>query len=157
MSFGEFARVSGRVVFTVPIGSPSSPDTLQVVSLPDSVIDWDRTERYTDAVRHRTMRRRAATRTIAALTGAVARALGEIAFATDASTKLSIAADIRRQLLEWPAAHFAYRSADVRELTAHVEEAMSEIRAGIRPAHLRSEPRRDDRAAVGTAPAGAGS
>src|SRR5512136_2955799 len=52
LSFGEFARANGRVVFTVPIGPASNPDALQVVSLPDSAVDWERTDRYTDAVRH---------------------------------------------------------------------------------------------------------
>ena len=130
ISFGEFARVNGRVVFTVPLGSPSSPDALQVVSLPDSAVDWERTDRYTEAVRHQLYASTRGEDDYAALTGAVARALGDIAFAADASSKLAIAADIRRQLLEWPATHSAYRSADVRELTAHVEEAISEIRAG---------------------------
>jgi len=130
VAFGEFARANGRVVFTIPIGSPASPDKLQVVSLPDSIVDWDRTDRYTDAVRHQQYASTRGEEDYAALTGAVARALGEIAFATDPSAKLAIAADIRRQLLEWPAAHFAYRSADVRELTAHVEAAISDIRAG---------------------------
>jgi len=129
VSFGGFARVSGRVVFTIPIGSPASPDRLQVVTLPDSAVDWERTDRYTDAVRHQHYASTRGEDDYAALTGAVARALGEIAFAADASAKLAIAADIRRQLLEWPAAHLAYRSADVRELTAHVEEAISEIQA----------------------------
>ena len=130
ISLGEFARAGGRVVFTVPIGPPSNPDALQVVSLPDSAVDWDRTERYTDAVRHQHYAATRGDQDFAALTGAVARALGDMAFAADASAKLAIAADIRRQLLEWPAAHFGYRSADVRELTAHVEEAISAIRAG---------------------------
>jgi hypothetical protein len=130
ISLGEFARAGGRVVFTVPIGTPSNPDALQVVSLPDSAVDWDRTERYTDAVRHQYYAATRGDEDFAALTGAVARALGDMAFATDASAKLAIAADIRRQLLEWPAAHFGYRSADVRELTTHVEEAISAIRAG---------------------------
>ncbi len=130
ISLGEFARAGGRVVFTVPIGSPSSPDAMHVVSLPDSAVDWDRTERYTDAVRHQSYAATRGNEDFAALTGAVARALGDMAFAADASAKLAIAADIRRQLLEWPAAHFGFRSADVRELTGHVEEAISAIRAG---------------------------
>ena len=130
VSFGEFARANGRVVFAVPIGSPANPDTIQVVSLPDSVVDWDRTNRYTDAVRHQFYASTRGEVDYAALTGAVARSLGEIAYVGDPGSKLAIAADIRRQLLEWPAAHFGYRSADVRELTALVEEAISEIRAG---------------------------
>ena len=130
LSFGEFARANGRVVFTIPIGSPANPERIQVVSLPDSVVDWDRTDRYTDAVRLQFYASARGEDDYAALTGAVARALGEIAFVGDPSSKLAIAADIRRQLLEWPAAHLGYRSADVRELTALVEEAISEIRAG---------------------------
>ncbi|HSP91638.1 MAG TPA: hypothetical protein VLN08_12050, partial [Vicinamibacterales bacterium] len=102
VSFGEFARANGRVVFTIPIGSPENPDKIQVVSLPDSAIDWDRTDRYTDAVRHQFYASTRGEEDYAALTGAVARALGDIAFAADASAKLAIAADIRRQLLEWP-------------------------------------------------------
>jgi len=130
VSFGEFARTNGRVVFTLPIGPPANPDVLQVVTLPDTVIDWDRTNRYADAVR---LRHYASTRgdeDYAALTGAVARALGDMAFAPETSAKLAIAADIRRQLLEWQATHLGYRSEDVRELTAIVEEAVSDIRAG---------------------------
>ena len=130
VSRGEFARVDGRVVFTVPLGAPSNPDALQTVSLPDSAIDWERTDRYADAVRHQSYASTRGEEDFAALTGAVARALGDIAFAADPSSKLAIAADIRRQLLEWPAAHYAYRSADVRDLTAQVEEAISQIRAG---------------------------
>ena len=130
VSFGEFARAHGRVVFTIPIGSPANPDRLQVVSLPDAAVDWERTDRYSDAVRHQFYASTRGEEDYAALTGAVARALGEIAFTADPASKLAMAADIRRQLLEWPAAHFAYRSADVRELTAQVEEAISTIRAG---------------------------
>jgi hypothetical protein len=130
ISLGEFARAGGHVIFTVPIGPPSNPDALQVVTLPESAVDWDRTERYTDAVRHRQYAATRGDEDFAALAGAVARALGDMAFATDSSAKLAMAADIRRQLLEWPAAHFGYRSSDVLELTTHVEEAISAIRAG---------------------------
>src|SRR5512135_566640 len=72
LSLGEFARVNGRVVFTVPIGLPSNPDALQVVSLPDSVVDWNRTDRYTDAVRYRLYAMTRGEEAYAALTGAVA-------------------------------------------------------------------------------------
>ena len=130
VSFGEFARANGRIVFTMPIGSPADPDVLRVVTLPDTVVDWDRTDRYADAVRHQHYASTRGEEDYAVLTGAVARALGDIAFAPDASAKLAIAAEIRRQLLEWPASHLAYRSGDVRELTAIVEEAISDIRAG---------------------------
>jgi len=130
VSFGEFARANGRVVFTVPIGSPSSPDALHIVTLPDNVIDWERTNRYTDAVRHQWYALTRGEEEYTVLTAAVARALGDMAFAPDASAKLGIAAEIRRQLIEWPSSHLGYRASDVRELTAIVEEAISDIRVG---------------------------
>jgi hypothetical protein len=130
VSFGEFARVNGRVVFTIPIGSPSSPDALHVVTLPDSAIDWERTDRYTDAVRAQRYAMTRGEEDYAALTADVARALGDMAFAPDAGAKLQIAAKIRRQLIEWPSSHLGYRAGDVRELTAIVEEAISDIRVG---------------------------
>ena len=130
VSFGEFARANGRVVFTIPIGSPSSPDALHIVTLPDNVIDWERTNRYTDAVRHQWYALTRGEEDYTVLTAAVARALGNMAFAPDASAKLGIAAEIRRQLIEWPSAHLGYRASDVRELTAIVEEAISDIRVG---------------------------
>jgi hypothetical protein len=129
VSFGEFARANGRVVFTLPIGPSASPDVLQVVTLPEALIDWDRTDRYSDAVRRDYYASTRGEEDYAALTGSVARSLGDMAFAPDVSAKLSIAADIRRQLLEWQAGHFGYRSADVRELTGIVEEAISDVRA----------------------------
>ncbi len=130
VSFGEFARANGQVVFTMPIGPSADPDVLRVVTLPDTVVDWDRTDRYADAVRHQHYASTRGEQDYAALTGAVARALGDMAFARDASAKLAIAADIRRQLLEWPTTHLGYRSRDVRELTTIVEEAISDVRAG---------------------------
>jgi hypothetical protein len=130
VSFGEFARATGRVVFTIPIGFPSSPDALHIVTLPDNVIDWERTNRYTDAVRHQRYALTRGEEDYTVLTAAVARALGDMAFAPDASAKLGIATEIRRQLIEWPSSHLGYRASDVRELTAIVEEAISDIRVG---------------------------
>ena len=155
VSFGEFARANGRVVFAVPIGSPANPDTIQVVSLPDSVVDWDRTDRYTDAVRHQFYASTRGEDDYAALTGAVARALGEIAFVGDPGSKLAIAADLRRQLLEWPAAHFGYRIR--RRPRTDGAGGGSDLRhpGRIGPAHVRPQPRRDGRGSLGTAAAGA--
>ena len=130
VSFGEFARANGKVVFTVPIGSPSSPDALRIVTLPDNLVDWERTNRYTDAVRLQWYALTRGEEDYTVLTAAVARALGDMAFEPDPSAKLGIAAEIRRQLIEWPSSHLGYRGSDVRELTAIVEEAISDIRVG---------------------------
>lgn len=125
VSAGEPVRTDGRVVFSLPIG-----DALQVVTLPDSTVDWDRTTRYADAVRHRRYAASQGEDDYLALSNQVARALSDMAFAPDAASKLRIGAGIRRQLAEWPAAHFGYRAEDIRDLIAIVDESLSDVRAG---------------------------
>ena len=50
VSYGEFARVADRVVFSLPT-SPLPHPSLQLVNIPAARIDWDRTNRYADAAR----------------------------------------------------------------------------------------------------------
>lgn len=130
VSFGEFARAGDRVAFTLPIGVASDPDSLQLVSLPADAIDWERTTRYADTIRYRRYAATSGENDYKALTGDVARGLTDIAFAKEPVKRLAIAQDVRRRLVEWPASHFGYRAGDVRDLTAIVEETISEIRAG---------------------------
>jgi hypothetical protein len=51
VSYGEFARVADRVVLSIPIGDVAQSPALQLVSIPDSSVDWERTDRYSNAVR----------------------------------------------------------------------------------------------------------
>jgi hypothetical protein len=46
-SFGEFARVGERVIFSLPLGTGRD----QLASVAITEVDWERTDRYTDAVR----------------------------------------------------------------------------------------------------------
>jgi len=130
LSAGEFVRSDGRVVFSMPIGGEAEPGALQVISLPDAVIDWTRTNRYADAVRHRRYAASQGEDDYLALSNQVARALSDMAFAPDAETKVRIGEAIRRQLLAWPADHHGYRAADVRDMVAIVEESLTSVRAG---------------------------
>jgi hypothetical protein len=129
VSAGEFVRSDGRVVFSIPVGGPADPGALQVITLPDSVVDWDRTNRYADAVRHRRYAASQGEDDYLALSNKVARALSDMAFASDATSKVRIGEEIRRQLVAWPADHFGYRAADVRDLIAIVEESLTDVRA----------------------------
>ena len=51
-SYGEYARVGDRIVFSMPlgVGSDATPP-LQLVSLPDWRVDWNRTDAYREAAR----------------------------------------------------------------------------------------------------------
>ena len=51
VSYGEFARLDGQVVFSMPAGGSADDPRLQVVTLPDATIDWFRTDQYVAAAR----------------------------------------------------------------------------------------------------------
>ena len=51
ISYGEFARVAGRVVFSIPLGDVARTPHLELVSVPEASVDWDRTDRYAEAAR----------------------------------------------------------------------------------------------------------
>ncbi len=50
-SYGEFARVADRVVFSMPLGGSHTAPALQLVSIPAASVDWAATEQYADAAR----------------------------------------------------------------------------------------------------------
>src|SRR5580704_6863843 len=50
VSYGEFARVADRVVFSMPIDSTEDPP-LQLIDIPADRVDWARTDRYADTAR----------------------------------------------------------------------------------------------------------
>ncbi|MCX6539006.1 MAG: hypothetical protein NT151_08745 [Acidobacteria bacterium] len=136
VSWGEFARVGDRVAFTLPLGDPNRPDMLQMVSLPSDVIDWERTNLYADTVRYRRYAQTRGESDYKALTDQMARALTSIAFSSDSVARLAVAEQARRRLVEWPAQHFGYRAADVRDLASAVEETIAGIRADAGERHF---------------------
>ena len=128
VSYGEFARVSDRVIFSLPTESTPNPP-LQLVNIPADRVDWDRTSRYAESAR---TARYVATRAeddYVGLSNAVARALNEVTFATDSTRRLEIAEGARKMLAEWPANHFHYRQAEVRQMVSMLDEAIADLRA----------------------------
>jgi hypothetical protein len=128
VSYGDFARVADRVVLSVPIGGTDANPELQLVSLPESAIDWEQTDRYAYAAR---AKRYADTRgelEFSQLADQVARALNEAALSNDASRRLAVVDAVRRQLVEWPSRNFGYRASDVAQLGAMLDQVVSELR-----------------------------
>ena len=63
VSYGEFARIAGNVVFSMPLGGlDTDAPQLQLVSLSESAVDWPRTEAYAEAARAKQFARPAAKR-----------------------------------------------------------------------------------------------
>src|SRR6187551_2671639 len=78
LSYGEFARVSDRVVMSVPLGGTTAAPDLHLLSFPADSVDWEKTDAYADSVR---ASRYAGTRgpdDFAMLSGAVSIALSDI-------------------------------------------------------------------------------
>jgi hypothetical protein len=129
VSYGDFARVADRVVFSIPVGGLDGPSpALHLVSISESSVDWERTDHYAQATR---ARHYAATRGEAdfdALSTEVARALHDVGTAKDPARRLALATDARRMLSAWPASHHGYRAADVAQLSALLDDAVGDLR-----------------------------
>lgn len=132
VSYGEYARVGDRLVFSMPIGaadagSGGSPN-LHVVSLPASTVNWTATTKYADSARFAHYMAANAESDYAALAGEVASTLNAVVLAKDPQTRLSMAVDARRRLATWPRDHYEYRADDVREMLGLLDEAISGLR-----------------------------
>ena len=129
VSYGEFARLDDRVIFSMPVGGTSDQPRLQVVTIPAGAVDWARTERYTASARYQHYASTRGEADFSRLSGEVARVLNEIALTTEPRRALQIAERARQTLADWPQAHYGYRQKDVREIVGLLDEAITDLRA----------------------------
>jgi hypothetical protein len=127
VSFGEFARVGDRVVFSMPIDSTVNPP-LQLVDISADRVDWARTDRYADTARAARYTATQAEGDYVALNNAVSRTLNDLTFAPDPATRLAVAEEVRKTLAEWPQSHFHYRIGDVRQMLGLLDETIADLR-----------------------------
>lgn len=128
MSYGEYARVADRVVFSIPLGNPSVEPNLQLISIAQSTVDWDRTDKYAEAVRAKRYAETRGEEDFALLSGRVVEALNQLALTEDPARRLAMAEEARRNLAQWPSQNYGYRAADVAQLVANLDEVVSELR-----------------------------
>ena len=127
VSYGEFARVADRVVFSMPTAATSNPP-LQLVNIPADRVDWDRTNRYADSARAARYVAIQAENDYAVLSNGVVRALDQVVFTTDVARRLAIVENARKTLAEWPQTHFNYRLGEVRQMLLLLDEAIADLR-----------------------------
>jgi len=128
LSYGEFARVSDRIVMSVPLGDTAAGPDLHLVSIPSESVDWEKTDAYADAVR---AARYAGTRgpdDFALLNSAVTIALTDIALTTDPARKIAMAGEARQNVTRWLAEHYGYRAEEVSRLAALFDDVVVEAR-----------------------------
>lgn len=128
-SYGESAMTGDRVVFTLIIGAAREKPALQLVSLPASVIDLDRTSRYADAIRAAHYASTRGDVDYVAMTQEVQRAVTELAAVKDPLKRLELAEGARERLLSWARITYGYRSTEVRELVSLLDEVIAELEA----------------------------
>ena len=124
-SYGEFARVGDRVVFTMPLGEHRQ----QLATVGAGEVDWTRTDGYTYSVRAGHYAATHGESDYAVMSTRMARALTEIAQGTNPNDQLRQAEGARRELAEWPARHFGYKADEIRETLGVLDEVIAGLRA----------------------------
>ncbi len=127
-SYGEYAHVGDRLIFTVPVGDIGIA-SLPLISLPVSSVDLERTEKYTESVRAAQFSAARGPQEYDALTTEVSKAVDGISHTQDAAVRLAMAEDGRAKLVTWAAQSHGYRSKDVQQLTQMLDEIIQQLRA----------------------------
>ena len=128
VSYGEFARLEDRVVFSMVTGGDAEP-RLHVATLPADVIDWARTDQHATSTRYQRYVQTRAEEDFQRLSDGVAGVLGEVLLTTDRGRAIEVAQQARVTLAEWPRQHYGYRQRDVREILSFLDEVISDLRA----------------------------
>jgi len=130
VSYGEFVRVADRVVFSIPISGLDTPSpVLHLVNIAESSVDWERTDRYSAAMKARRYGETNGEADFEALSTEIARVLSDVGRTKDPARRFSLVSEARRMLAAWPASHYGYRAADVAQLSSLMDEAIAELRA----------------------------
>src|SRR5439155_12990061 len=87
VSYGEPARVSDRVIFSMPTAMIPNPP-LHLVNMPLDRIDWDRTTRYAAAARVAHYLQSQAETDYAALSNDIAQTLNDVGATDDRTARL---------------------------------------------------------------------
>jgi hypothetical protein len=128
VSYGEFARVQDRVVFSMPTSAAPNP-ALHLVNIPADRVDWDRTNRYAESARAAHYIETRAEADYTALSNDIVQTLDDVAHTTDPARRLAIVERARKALAEWPPNHFNYRSTEVRQMLTMLDEAIADLQA----------------------------
>lgn len=129
VSYGEWARVDNRLVFSMPVVAGSDAGPLHLVSIPTDRVDWRRTDQYANAVRAKHYAATRGDEDFARLNTDVAKALNDIALLKDPREQLRTAERARHLLAAWPISHYGYRAREVHEFVGVLDEVISGLRA----------------------------
>lgn len=139
-TYGEFARVDGQVVASVPVGefatARGETPPVQMVTIDADRIDWTRTDAYTRTVRLAQYTASTAERDYVAFTQEVARTLDQVSSTADPLTRIVLVERARRRLADWPRDHFGYRQRDAEGSLAVLDDVLAGLRAAAGQQHF---------------------
>ena len=130
-SYGEWARLGDRVIFSMPMQLSRDPVELQLITIPSQRVDWPRTEMYAESVRAAAYAAHRGDADFAVFTSEVAKTLNEVARSRIRASGSPTAERARQKLADWPAAHYGYRIGEVREALNVLDEVIAQLRVGV--------------------------
>lgn len=130
-SYGEWARVDDRVIFSIPTRLTGDPVELHLVNIPADRVDWPRTELYAESVRAVAYAETRGEADFARFSSDMAQALNEVSRIVDPGVRLATAERARQSLAEWPASHYGYRIGEVRQALDVLDEIISQLRVAV--------------------------
>lgn len=130
-SYGEWARVADRVIFSIPTRLSADPVELHLVNIASGRVDWPRTELYAESMRAVAYAETRGEADFAAFSAGMAKALNDVARVADPGVRLATAERARQQLAEWPASHYGYRIGEVRQALDILDEIISQLRVAV--------------------------
>ena len=130
-SYGEWARLDDRVIFSMPTQLSRDPVELHLVTIPAKRVDWPRTEQYAESVRAAAYAATRGDADFAAFSSEVARVLNDVARIEDPASRLRTAERARQKLADWPAAHYGYRIGEVRNALGVLDEVIAQLRVAV--------------------------
>ena len=130
-SYGEWARLDDRVIFSMPTQLSRDPVELHLITIPAQRVDWPRTEMYAESVRAAAYAAHRGDADFAVFTSEVAKTLNEVAKISNPRERLATAERARQKLADWPAEHYGYRIGEVREALNVLDEVIAQLRVSV--------------------------
>jgi hypothetical protein len=130
-SYGAWTRIGDRVIFSMPAQLTREPVELHLVTIPSGRVDWPRTEQYAESVRAAVYAATRGDADFAAFSADVARVLNDVSSIKDPAARLATAERARQKLIDWPASHYGYRNAEVRDAVGVLDEVIAQLRVSV--------------------------
>ena len=130
-SYGEWARLEDRVIFSMPAQLTRDPVELHLITIPSQRVDWPRTEAYAESVRAAAYVATRGDADFAAFSSELAKTLNDVAQIQDPAARLATAERAREKLADWPRSHYGYRVTEVRDALAVLDEVIAQLRVSM--------------------------